>query len=72
MIRETYYFLRHGPGVQKRQKALGSVEFMQDLAKKVDADGFAESVTLKATFWRSAPAPAPHSNTTGQMPKSRQ
>ena len=42
MIRETYYFLRHGPGVQKRQKALGSVEFMKDLAKRVDADGFAE------------------------------
>ncbi len=42
MIRETYYFLRHGPGVQKRQKAMGSVEFMKDLAKRVDADGFAE------------------------------
>ncbi len=42
MIRETYYFLRHGPKVQKRQKEMGVVEFQKDLVRRVDADGYAE------------------------------
>ena len=42
MIRETYYFFRHGPKVQKRQDEMGLVEFQKDLASRLDADGFAE------------------------------
>ncbi|MCK5512455.1 MAG: class I SAM-dependent methyltransferase [Thermodesulfovibrionia bacterium] len=42
MIRETYYFFRHGPKVQKRQKEMGLVEFQKDLARRVDTDGYAE------------------------------
>ncbi len=42
MIRETYYFFRHGPKVQKRQTEMGLVEFQKDLARRLDADGYAE------------------------------
>ncbi len=42
MIKEIYFFLRYGPAVQKRKKALGQVEFMKAFAKDLDADGFAE------------------------------
>ncbi len=42
MLKETYYFLRHGPKVQSRQKEMGLVDFQKDLAKRVDADGYAE------------------------------
>ncbi|MCF6285942.1 MAG: class I SAM-dependent methyltransferase [Candidatus Hydrogenedentes bacterium] len=42
MIKETYHFLRRAPGVMKRQKALGPVEFFKDFTKRVDADGFGE------------------------------
>lgn len=42
MIREIYHFLRHGPGIQKRRKNLGLVEFQKAMAKELDADGYAE------------------------------
>ncbi len=42
MIREIYFFFRHGPKVQKRQKEMGLVEFQKDLARRLDADGYAE------------------------------
>jgi ubiquinone/menaquinone biosynthesis C-methylase UbiE len=42
MIQEIYYFLRYGPQVQKRQEALGPVEFLKSISKELDADGFAE------------------------------
>jgi ubiquinone/menaquinone biosynthesis C-methylase UbiE len=42
MIREIYYFFRHGPRVQKRQKEMGLVEFQKDLVRRADADGYAE------------------------------
>ncbi len=42
MVKEVYFFFRYGPGVAKRQKELGLVEFMKDLARRADADGFAE------------------------------
>ena len=42
MIKETYYFLRYGPAVQKRQKEMGLVEFQKDLVRRVDAEGYAE------------------------------
>tara|TARA_Y100000031_G_scaffold144357_1_gene175729 strand:- start:13 stop:297 length:285 start_codon:yes stop_codon:yes gene_type:complete len=42
MIKETYYFLRHGPAAQKRQKEMGIVKFQKDLAARIDADGYAE------------------------------
>ena len=41
MIRAAYYFFRHGPRVQKRQKEMGFVDFQKDLARKLDADGYA-------------------------------
>ncbi len=42
MLREIYYFFRHGPKVQKRQKEMGLVEFQKDLVRREDADGYAE------------------------------
>jgi len=42
MIKELYYFLRHGPQVQKRQKELGPVEFLKVMSEELDADGFGE------------------------------
>ncbi len=42
MIREIYFFLRHGPATMKRKREMGAVEFKKYLAKKMDADGFAE------------------------------
>ncbi|KKM22440.1 hypothetical protein LCGC14_1625360 [marine sediment metagenome] len=42
MIREICHFFRHGPGVRKRQKEMGLVEFQKDLARRADADGYAE------------------------------
>jgi len=42
MIREIYFFFRHGPKVQKRQKEMGLVEFQKDLARRLGADGYAE------------------------------
>lgn len=42
MIREIYYFFRHGPRVQKRQKEMGILEFQKDLVRRGDADGYAE------------------------------
>ena len=42
MIRETYYFFQHGRKVQKPQKEMGFVDFQKDLARKLDADGYAE------------------------------
>ena len=35
MIKEIYFFLRYGPGVKKRQKELGLVEFMKALSGDV-------------------------------------
>ena len=42
MIREIYHFFRHGPKVQKRQKEMSPVEFRKDLARRADADGYAQ------------------------------
>jgi len=42
MIKEIYYFFRHGPRVQKRQKRMGLLEFQKDLVRREDADGYAE------------------------------
>ncbi len=42
MIRETYYFIRHGPKVQRRQKEMGFVEFHKDRVKREDAEGYGE------------------------------
>jgi ubiquinone/menaquinone biosynthesis C-methylase UbiE len=42
MLKETYHFFRRAPGVMKRQKALGPVEFFKDFTKRMDADGFGE------------------------------
>ncbi len=42
MIKEIYYFLRYGPGVQRQKKELGHVEFMRAIASGLDAGGFAE------------------------------
>ena len=42
MIREIYFFFRHGPKIQKRQKELGPVEFLKKMSKELDADGLAE------------------------------
>ncbi len=42
MIRETYFFLRHGPKVQRRLKEMGLVEFQKDLVRREDAAGYAE------------------------------
>ena len=42
MIREIYYFLRHGPRIQKQQKELGPVEFLKAMSSEADADGYAE------------------------------
>ena len=42
MIREACYFLRYGRGVLKRHKTMGLVEFRKDLARRMDADGYAE------------------------------
>jgi len=42
MIREACYFLRHARGVLKRHKAMGLVEFRKDLARRMDAEGYAE------------------------------
>jgi ubiquinone/menaquinone biosynthesis C-methylase UbiE len=41
MIKETLFFLRHGPAIQKRKKELGLVAFMQAFARDIDADGYA-------------------------------
>ncbi len=40
MIRETYHFLQYGPGVQKRQKEMGLVEFQKDLVRRTDLEGY--------------------------------
>ncbi len=40
MIKEIYYFLRYGPGLLKRQKELGPVEFQKTLVREADADGY--------------------------------
>ncbi|MFQ5913920.1 MAG: class I SAM-dependent methyltransferase [Nitrospinota bacterium] len=42
MIREIYYFFRHGPRIQKLQRELGPVEFLKKMSKELDADGLAE------------------------------
>ncbi len=42
MIREIYFFFRHGPKIRKRQKELGSVEFLKKMSKELDADGLAK------------------------------
>ncbi len=42
MIREIYFFFRHGPKIQKRQKELGPVEFLKKMSKELDADGLAK------------------------------
>ena len=42
MIKETCFFIRNGPAVGRRQKQLGLVEFMKDMAKRLDADGFSK------------------------------
>ncbi len=41
MLKEAYYFFRHGPRVQKLQKELGPVEFLRTFSKNLDADGLA-------------------------------
>ncbi len=41
MIREIYFFLRYGPGLQKRQNELGPVEFQKTMSRELDADGYA-------------------------------
>ncbi|MGI9331839.1 MAG: class I SAM-dependent methyltransferase [Gammaproteobacteria bacterium] len=41
MIREIYYFFRHGPRIQKTQQILGPVEFLKQMSKDLDADGLA-------------------------------
>ena len=42
MIKETYYFLHYGPGIQKRKKELGVVEFMKEMAASMEAAGYGE------------------------------
>ncbi len=42
MIREIYFFFRHGPKIQKRQRELGPVEFLKKLSRELDTDGLAE------------------------------
>ena len=42
MIREVYHFFRYGPGVQKRQKEMGLVEFQKDLVIREEAEGYGE------------------------------
>lgn len=42
MIKEVYFLFRYGPAVRRRQKQMGLVEFMKDMATRLDADGFAE------------------------------
>lgn len=48
MIREIYHFFRHGPKIQNRRKEMGLLEFQKDLAKRLDADGYAELRTILA------------------------
>ena len=40
MIREICFFFRHGPKVRKRHKELGMVEFMREMYRGMDADGY--------------------------------
>ena len=42
MIKEVWHFLRHGPAVARKQRAMGNVEFQEWLAARVDDDGFAD------------------------------
>jgi ubiquinone/menaquinone biosynthesis C-methylase UbiE len=42
MIREIYFFFRHGARIQKLQKELGPVEFLKKMSKELDADGLAK------------------------------
>lgn len=42
MIRETFFFLRHGPSVLKRRKEMGLVEFQKDLVRRNDAAGYGQ------------------------------
>ncbi len=42
MIREIYFFFRHGPKIQKLQKELGPVEFMKKMSKELATDGLAK------------------------------
>ena len=43
MIREIAFFLRHGPGVGRKQSSMEKVEFQNWLAARVDEDGMAAS-----------------------------